>query len=59
MIEFILSKRGSEMRSPDAVFQDLEADRALRENEIRLIENIANRTENDEERKMLRRSLSC
>ncbi len=45
------------MRSPDAVFQDLEADRALRENEIRLIENIANRTENDEERKMLRRSL--
>jgi hypothetical protein len=45
------------MRSPDDVFQDIESDRALRENEIRLIENIATRTESEAERNMLRRSL--
>lgn len=45
------------MRSSEDVFQDIENDRALRENEIRLIENIATRTENEAERNMLRRSL--
>jgi hypothetical protein len=45
------------MPSPEAVYQDIEIDRSLRENEIRLIENIAARTENEIERNMLRRSL--
>jgi hypothetical protein len=45
------------MPSPDEVYQDIEIDRSLRENEIRLIENIAARTENEIERNMLRRSL--
>jgi hypothetical protein len=43
------------MPSPDEVYQDI--DRSLRENEIRLIENIAARTESEIERNMLRRSL--
>jgi hypothetical protein len=45
------------MRSPDDVYRDIENDRALRENEIRLIENITTRTEDETERNMLRRSL--
>jgi hypothetical protein len=45
------------MRSPDEVYEDIESDRALREREIRLIENIASKTESDEERTMLHRSL--
>jgi hypothetical protein len=45
------------MPSPDEVYQDIEIDRARRENEIRLIENFAARTENEAERNMLRRSL--
>jgi hypothetical protein len=45
------------MRSPDDVFQDIETDRALRENEIRLVENIATQTQNEGEQNMLRRSL--
>jgi hypothetical protein len=45
------------MPSPEEVYRDIEIDRALRENEIRLIENIAPRTENENERGMLRRSL--
>src|SRR5437764_7329718 len=57
MIGSALSKSGLVMRPPDDVFQDIENDRALRENEIRLIENIATRTGNDAERDMLRRSL--
>lgn len=45
------------MRSPDDVFQDMESDRALRESEVRLIENITARTTDDGEQRMLRRSL--
>ncbi len=45
------------MRSPDDVLQDLERDRQQREAEIRLIENVAARSESDAERSMLRRSL--
>ena len=45
------------MRSPDEIYQEIESDRTLRESEIRLIENIAARTENEAERDMLRRSL--
>jgi hypothetical protein len=45
------------MRSPDDIFQDLEADRLQREKEVRLIENIAARTEVEIERNMLFRSL--
>lgn len=45
------------MRSPDDVYQEIEADRALRESEIRLIENIVSRAENNDERSMLLRSL--
>jgi HEPN superfamily protein len=45
------------MPSADEVYQDIELDRSLRENEIRLIENIAARTENETERNMLRRSV--
>jgi hypothetical protein len=46
------------MRSPDDVFQDLEADRLLREAELRLIENITARTVVEAERNMLFRSLA-
>lgn len=46
------------MRSPDDVFQDLEADRLQREAELRLIENIAARTDVEAERSMLFRSLA-
>jgi hypothetical protein len=35
------------MPSAEEVYQDIEIDRSRRENEIRLIENIAARTEND------------
>ncbi|MCW5698289.1 MAG: hypothetical protein KIT00_00415 [Rhodospirillales bacterium] len=45
------------MRSPEEVFEDIEGDRALREREIRLIENIAARAKNEEEHNMLHRSL--
>ncbi len=45
------------MRSPDDIFQDLEADRRQREAELRLIENIAARTAIEAERDMLFRSL--
>ena len=45
------------MRSPEEVFEDIENDRAHREREIRLIENIASRTESESEANMLRRSL--
>jgi hypothetical protein len=45
------------MRSPEEVFEDIENDRAHREREIRLIENIASRTESEAEGNMLRRSL--
>lgn len=46
------------MRSPDDIFQDMEADRLQREAELRLIENIAARTEIEAERNMLFRSLA-
>lgn len=46
------------MRSPDDVFQDLESDRLQREAELRLIENIAVRTEVEAERNMLFRSMA-
>lgn len=46
------------MRSPDDVFQDLEADRLQREAEIRLIENFAGRTDVEAEQNMLFRSLT-
>lgn len=46
------------MRSPDDVFQDLEADRLQREAELRLIENFAARTDVEAERNMLFRSLA-
>lgn len=45
------------MRSPEDVFQDIEIDRALRETEIRLIENVAARASDEREKTMLRRSL--
>jgi RiboL-PSP-HEPN len=45
------------MRSADDVYQDLEADRLQREAEIRLILNVASRTDLEDERNMLRRSL--
>lgn len=45
------------MSSADQVFEEIEKDRAQRESEIRLIENIAARTESEAERDMLRRSL--
>src|SRR5215468_891389 len=45
------------MRSPEEVFEDIENDRAHRQREIRLIENIASRTESESEANMLRRSL--
>ena len=45
------------MRSPEQVFEELEEDRASREGEIRLIENIIARSQSDAERIMLRRSL--
>jgi len=35
------------MRSPEEVFEEIENDRAHRQGEIRLIENIAARTESD------------
>lgn len=45
------------MRSSDDVFEELEEDRASREAEIRLVENVISRSEDDEEKSMLRRSL--
>src|ERR1700722_6280994 len=45
------------MRSPADVFQDLESDRLQREAELRLLENIAARSDADGERNMLFRSL--
>lgn len=45
------------MRSPEQVYEEIENDRAQREREVRLIENIASRAQNEEERNMLRRSL--
>jgi RiboL-PSP-HEPN len=45
------------MRSPDEIFEDIENDRAQREREIRLIENIASRTRSAEEQNILHRSL--
>jgi hypothetical protein len=45
------------MRSPEQVFEELEEDRASREGEIRLIENIIARSQSNEEQIMLRRSL--
>lgn len=45
------------MRSAEDVFEEIENDRALREREMRLIENIAARSEIESERNMLRRSL--
>lgn len=46
------------MRSPDDIFQDLEADRLQREGELRLVENFAARTDVEAERNMLFRSLT-
>jgi hypothetical protein len=45
------------MRSPEDVFQDMERDRAQREGEIRLIENVGVRLTEDREKEMVRRSL--
>ena len=45
------------MRSPEQVLGELEEDRASREGEIRLIENVIARSQSDEEQAMLRRSL--
>jgi len=45
------------MRSPEDVFEELEEDRASREAEIRLIENVIARSQDDKEKTMLRRSL--
>src|SRR6185437_12187213 len=50
-------KGGCLMRSLDDVFQDLESDRRQREAELRLLENIAERSEVEMERNMLARSL--
>jgi hypothetical protein len=44
------------MPSPDEVFQQIEADRAIREREIRLIDNAARRTRSAYERDMLFRT---
>jgi hypothetical protein len=43
------------MRSPEEVFRDIEEDRAVREGEIRLVENHARKTSSDREREMLLR----
>lgn len=45
------------MRSPDDVLQDLEEDRKVRESEVRLIDNLAVRATDEDERTMLHRSL--
>lgn len=45
------------MRSPEDVFEELEEDRASREGEIRLIENVIARSQDEREKTMLRRSL--
>lgn len=45
------------MRSAEQIFEELEEDRASREGEIRLIENVIARSDNDDEKNMLRRSL--
>jgi hypothetical protein len=45
------------MRSPEDVFEELEQDRASREGEIRLIENVIARSRDEKEKTMLRRSL--
>jgi hypothetical protein len=45
------------MRSPEQVFEELEDDRASREGEIRLVENVIGRSRSEEEQTMLRRSL--
>lgn len=45
------------MRSAETVFEELEEDRASREKEIRLVENVIARSESEEEQEMLRRSL--
>jgi len=45
------------MRSPEEVFEELEEDRASREREIRLIENVISRSQSEDEQEMLRRSL--
>ncbi len=45
------------MRSPEDVFQELEEDRAVRESEIRLIENFISRSSPETEKVMLRRTL--
>jgi hypothetical protein len=45
------------MRSPEEVFGELEEDRASREQEIRLIENIISKSTSEQEQNMLRRSL--
>jgi len=44
------------MPSPDEVFQQIESDRAVREREIRLIDNAARRTRSSYERDMLLRT---
>lgn len=46
------------MRSPDDIFQDLESDRRQREAELRLIENLAARSDTEAEQSMLFRSLA-
>lgn len=45
------------MRSPDQIFQELEADRLQREREVRLVDNIATKAVVAEEQSMLLRSL--
>lgn len=45
------------MRSPSDVLEDIESDRLLREREIRLVDNIAARTSDEDERTILFRSL--
>jgi hypothetical protein len=45
------------MRSAEDVFQELEEDRAVRESEMRLIENFIARSPSEPEKVMLRRSL--
>lgn len=45
------------MSSPEDVFRQLESDRAVREREIRIIQNLARRASDDSERGMLFRSL--
>jgi hypothetical protein len=44
------------MRTPDEVFTDIEADRAVREREIRLIDNSSKKAPAEDERQMLRRT---